>query len=357
MQALDVVERLRALVPQFTDVFSNTVDITSLTATGNTITATATAHGLETGDYITIAGAFEPVDITSITRAGNIITITCTTSHKQYALLNEKRYITIANASPAEYNGSFLLTEIVSDTVLKAKITTTPASPATNAGNLQLASNEYNGYKQITVVDPDTFTYSTNIITPNSPAQGTIKLHILNIKYGANIDIIVDGYDVNNTGTEYKNTIAVVLENSQVYNENNITTTDIAGMYDNMQSTGFRIYEIYPVSIYMFLPNTNTQYLGTLMDLARRLEAVLHKSILSYPFTRKNIGLDDKTTYPANYLGSELFDVNEARYIHKVNYAIKTQLTSEYATDYITSAPLENISGNLNSLVYSVDTR
>lgn len=357
MQALDVVERLRAFVPRFTSEFSNTQDITSLTVSGGLITATLPSHGYSTDDKITIVGAYEPITISSITRQDNIITITCSQPHKQHGLgVNEKRYIKIANATPVEYNGSFLLTEFVSDTILKAKITTTPTSPATDAGNLQLPNNEYNGYKTITVVDTDTFTYPVEILTPNSPAQGTIKAHTLNIKYGADIDIILDGYVVNNKSTLYQNTLAVVIEGSQVYNYNNITTTDISAMYDNMQSTGFRFYEVYPISIYMMLPKLDTQYAGLEIDFARRCESVIHKSILAFPFTRKNIAIENQQTYPCNYVNSEIYDVNPARYIHKMNYTVKTAITDIYSTDYINTVPLQEIRGEFGGLDLTVDT-
>jgi hypothetical protein len=55
MQGADVTNRLREVIGNFTDNFSDIVTVSTLTRTTTTATAVTTAaHSLTTGDYVTI---------------------------------------------------------------------------------------------------------------------------------------------------------------------------------------------------------------------------------------------------------------------------------------------------------------
>jgi hypothetical protein len=83
MKGIQVVNRLKDILPKYTNDFSTIINASSLTRAGSTITcATATNHNLLTGNYVTIKGAKEPIALSTITFSNGIATATALTDHK-----------------------------------------------------------------------------------------------------------------------------------------------------------------------------------------------------------------------------------------------------------------------------------
>lgn len=364
MQSIDIVKRLKEFVPKFTNVFNNGGTVSSLAASAGIINANIPSHNLTNSDFYTFSGAYEPLSNTSITRENNIITVLCSEDHKQIKLTSgEERYIKIANATPSDYNGDFKLLQIVDKFTLRCEILTTPASPATASGNILYLSPAYNGLKEITVVDSDNITYTTDDTDLNSPAQGTITYSNTNAGYGANFDLCLAQYKKISNQSNYSHVLYVTIYNSQTYDYKNITTQDPTGIH-NQISTGFILNELTPFSIYMIIPKINSEIGGKTTDEARRLESVIHASVLGYQFTRLDTsftaqGKENRKFYPVCFTGTEgAFDgSNRAFYIHKMNYIVKSQLNYEYTTDYFRIAPLNSISGTFNQADFEATTR
>ena len=158
MQAVDIVNRLKEVLPSFTDDFSDVQGVDSLSQSSGIITAiTSAAHGLTTSDYITVRGAKKPITLSSITRDDGIVTVVSSTDHELsdpslFSLDNLPLYVEVSGADSG-YNGTFELVSVPDNYTFTFKITTTPTTPATLAGYLLLEDQEgYNGYKQITVI-------------------------------------------------------------------------------------------------------------------------------------------------------------------------------------------------------------
>lgn len=69
------------------------------------------------------------VNVSSMTRDDNIVTVVCSFAHELATNIN----ITVQGASEPEYNGSFVISEVLSDNSFSFLIETTPSSPATGS--------------------------------------------------------------------------------------------------------------------------------------------------------------------------------------------------------------------------------
>lgn len=194
MKSEQVIRQLQAVLPLYTDSFSDYVNASSLTRSGTTVTCTtATAHGLTTGDYVYIKGAYSPNLITSITRIGTVATAVCASGHD----LTEgwQTTVNITGANQTAYNGVKSLIDVLSATSFTFTVTGSPATPATGTTYLQEEKDgEYNGRHAVTVTGDNSFTYQLTT-TPLSPAQGTIKvLKGLRISGAISIDRVAQVY-------------------------------------------------------------------------------------------------------------------------------------------------------------------
>lgn len=159
---------------------SATKTVSSLTRSGNTVTAVSTAHGFTTGQTVDIAGATQseynvtttvtivdantftysiterPVSpataasgqtltaakgsvaqaVTSITLSGTTATVTTTAAHG----FSDGTTVTISGATETEYNGTFVIS-FIDATSFRYTITTGPANPTTLGNITVLRSN------------------------------------------------------------------------------------------------------------------------------------------------------------------------------------------------------------------------
>ena len=73
IKASTIIAQLQAVLPTQTALFTNAdISISSLTRSGATVTATtSTAHGLSTGNYVTILNAKTPITVSTLTSVSN----------------------------------------------------------------------------------------------------------------------------------------------------------------------------------------------------------------------------------------------------------------------------------------------
>ena len=348
MQGSDITNRLKEVLPKYTDEFSDIIDVTSLTRSGTTITAvTASAHSLTTGDYMTIRGALDPVTITSLDRIDNVVTVVTTTKHKLsdpslYAPSQLPILVTISGADPAEYNGTFKLLTVTDENTFTYEITTTPATPATTAGFLlQEDFDGYNGYKQVTVTNTTTFTYETTNTNLNTPAQGTIEMsNATRIAWAATAERADQFYseDVNRVT---QNWMFVVLNDKPIFRDD-ITATDPSAAQNRNESFFYESQQDF--SILTFLPTQGETLAGSSSDKARTFERPILKSIANFPFSSP---LTESVYQPAVYGGNGTEDYNTAYYVHRFDFLAKGYIQIADVSDVNPGVPLDLVDGTI----------
>jgi hypothetical protein len=349
MQGVDIADRLKEVLPKYTNKFSDITSISSLTRSGTTITAvTASSHGLATNDQITIKGALDPITITSLTRVDNVVTVITATPHnfskpslyspEQADLLT----VTIDSADPSDYNGTFKLLSVANENTLTYQISTTPTSPATTAGFLlQEDYDGYNGYKTVTVIDTTTFTYETTNTNLNTPAQGTIEMSdATRIGWAATAERAVQFYTSDNN-RQNENWMFVVVGTKQTYKDDT-TTTDPSSAKNTNQSYFYDTIQEF--SIYIFIPSEDEVLGGAASDLARQIEQPILKSIANYEFSSF---LCEQNYQQSTYVGSEADEYNTVTYVHRFDFLAKGFIQNADTIDFNPGVPLKAIDGSI----------
>jgi hypothetical protein len=350
MKGADIVNRLKEVLPSYTDDFSDIVSISSLSRSGTTITAvTSSAHGLVTGNYVTIRGAKKPINLVTITRDGEIVTAT-TAFQTDHGLSDPSLYspaeakkltVTITDTDSEDYNGTFALETVPTKDTFTYKITTTPETPAKIAGNLLLDDFDgYNGYKQITVINSTTFTYATTNTSLGSPAQGTIEMsNASRIAWAATANRADQFYSESGTGKVDQNWMFVVMGASIVYKDDTVAS-DLSSAQDTNQLYFYETQNEF--SIYIFLPAQDGTLGALASDQAKDTERPLLKSIVNFGFDSE---LTEECYQGTTYVGNETEDYNTAYYVHRFDFLAKGYVVEDDTADFNPGTPLQTIDG------------
>jgi hypothetical protein len=344
IKAEAIAAQLQAALPQQTNLFSRAdIAITSLTRTGTTITAvTATPHGLQTNNNISILNAKTPIVISSITSIANpdggaTVTVTTETNHdftENFGFTCE-----ITGATQAAYNGTFDVAKVPNRRTFTYIINSQPDSPAT--GTMFLLNNflsGYNGRKQVTVVNPTTFTYETTQ-EPLSPAQGTAILRSgVRVARAISWDRAMEAYTRQNANELWA---FVVLGDLSISKSRRDGTDAIQTLASGDE---YRSRLILPFSIYIYAPCTNEIAGGAVRDQMEDVRVALYKSILR---TKFDPILKQAATYVTIATGDRFVQYNTAYYIHEFMFEIVCDITIGD-----TIAPSENVAFRDFSLIY-----
>lgn len=190
MKALDVCNQLAKFIPRFTDGFSESIDITSITPTGDTaLVVTASPHGLSNGDNTAIIFADAPVEIDTSTFLRVVSTATFETLQDHDLTLSERdkaaggKTITISGATETEFNGTFQLLSVLNRR--KLVIAVTDAGPTTISGSPIVEDANggvFNGLFTVANVTATKFEYTLPISYPlpaavtNAKAQTELRI-------------------------------------------------------------------------------------------------------------------------------------------------------------------------------------
>ena len=357
MQAVAVVNRLKEILPSFTDDFSDVISLTSLTRVDTTITAISpVAHNLTNGDYITIRGAKEPITLISLNRSSNIVTVISSTDHKLsdpslYGNRNLPIYVEISGAD-AGYNGSWELLSVPDDTTFTFKIIGTPATPSTAAGYLLLEDQDgYNGYKQVTAIDATTFTYPTTNTNLKTPAQGVLELsNGTRIDYSATASRVLDFYSANSANV--LKTWAFVVAGGETTYRNDTVGSDVSSA--QIKGQDFYYQDQQDFSIYIVIPSKGSVLGGTESDLARTYKNYLLKSIANYIFSSD---LTEVSYQPCTYVDNEPDDYVKAYYVHRFDFSIMGFIQAEDTAEFSNGVPLQLINGSITDTTMTYTPR
>lgn len=284
MKASDVIAQLRAVLPTLSNDFCDSVAVTSLTRAGSTVTATTTTnHGLTTGEYVTITGAYEGNLITSLTRSGTTATAVTTTDHDLtamgagQAITYPFNQATISGATETEYNGLSTVAGVPNRRTFTYTVTGDPSSPATGTPAL-LQDTGYNGRFAVTVTGLKTFTYEITT-TPVSPALGTIYAKKgARVSGAVSLDRAIRGYTEQGASSLW----AFVVIGDINISKSRDTLTDATQAASKQDEWRQRIIE--PFSVYVFIPATTSISARPERDKAEDVRAYLYQSLLGVVF-------------------------------------------------------------------------
>lgn len=304
-----VVNQLKSVLPFITDYFTDSIDVTSISRIGQTVTVeTSSNHLLNNNDYVYISGSKSPVKILTINRIGNIATAVTEDPHD----LTEEYFTTceIYGANQQEYNGNKKLLSVPNRKTFTFEVLGSPATPAT--GTIYLNDNyyyrNYNGRYQITSTGANSFTYQlpANKL-PISPAQGDIKVK-KNPRIARSIDIerALEAYTAQN-----QNKLFIFVSEDGVSPSNDRYQLDDT-TYKWTTGVEYRQRIIFNFSLYVITPAIQSIAGGYEVDLMAEIRPLLFKSLLRVIFPT-NFYADP--TYAVAYAGDETYFYNTAYYV------------------------------------------
>lgn len=347
MKGVEVVDRLKAYLPKYTTQFSNLLTVSSLTRSGTTATlVTSTPHGRTTGDYITVYGAEQVIPMTSITRSGTTATAVTSIEH---GLVDPSGYLKSMRAgltvdssgnTPSGYDGSWQLLSVIDQNNLTFKVTGSPATPATTAGQLQTLDNgHFNRYTQVTVVDTTTLTYTVSD-SGATLAAGSIFANVgTNVIWSATFERI-HAYFTSGTNRVLGSWCGVVM-GAKTIDKDGVSSIDSTTLQNRNGSYFYQSVQTFDV--FLLLPCKTEIFGGEASDLARELETAILKSIVNVPFPTQ---LCESVQQPTTYLGNETVDYYGSYYVHVYSFAAKGYVQEGDTRDVSQGSPLKEININ-----------
>lgn len=320
MRSQDIVNQLAIYLPALVDDFTNNLGVASLTRVGTTVTvATSVDHGLAVGKQVNVTGALTPIVITSLTRSGLVGTLVTDADHD--ITENAGFDVQIEDASEAEFNGTFELLTVPNRRTVTFKMPDSGATVATGSPLLLNGSNHfqsYNGLREVTAVPTTaTFEFEISDTTLFTPARGTITVKTRpRISASSSFERLIAAYTKQQPSNAW---LFVVLGDSLASKNRNVDTDST----DNIQTSAyFNQRLIQSVSLYVFLPTSNSLSGRAAADRCQELLSPICQSILGVKFP----SLVENTNNPLMITGHGFEAYNGAYYVHQYSFEATLQL-------------------------------
>lgn len=165
MKLLDVVNQLAILLPKFTDKVTDALTITSISVSSNVATVTtSSAHGIATGDAVTLANVEAKTPITARSQSGLNFTFTTSPANDLTFGWPDHANITLSGFTNANWNGSFALKAVPNR--FNFTVQSAEAIPVLNGNEVlhEIRSDGINGQFSATKVSATIFTITGTFI-------------------------------------------------------------------------------------------------------------------------------------------------------------------------------------------------
>lgn len=287
MRTSEVVELLQKELPKRTNLFSESVSITSLTRSGATVTAvTGSPHGASSGDYALIRNAKELNPIVSLTFADGIAVAETQNRHDlteptvnmiRFGNIHDFNFADVSGADQSEYNSRILVNSVPNRKNFTYPVTGSPASPATGSP-VMLQEGGYNGRFEITVIDPITFTYQISG-TPISPAGGIVIAEFKpRITAEASLENALRAYTKQAVNKYY---LFAILGDVVISKDRSILT-DASSENSNQNEIRDRLIE--PLKLFVFVPRTTSYSARPYRDEMEDMRGFIYHSMAGHIF-------------------------------------------------------------------------
>jgi hypothetical protein len=226
MQAQEIINQLKGVLPKYTSDFTTNYTVTSLSRSAGVVTAvTSAAHGLIAGNRVLVKGAKTPITVSSLTRNGtNALAITAT----DHNLIKNQSDVELSGATPISYNGVhtlvwktpviFIESIVISGTT--ATVTTKSPHGLVFDANIEVQISgvrqlNYNGnFVLNSVATTTTFTYTVQGITEDGVSNGSKPMQMQLLLNSRTFMFRISG----NPATPATGTITQIYEYKTGYN-------------------------------------------------------------------------------------------------------------------------------------------
>lgn len=356
MIAQDVVDRLSAKMPLFTDGFSTALDLLAVTVAGTTATATTDgAHGLVEGQNVAVSGVGAPVQIDTATflRTGSSAVFETLQDHdltlSQRDIAAGGKTITISGANEVEFTGTFQLVQVTNRRKVIIAVADSGPTTITGAPIVEDANGGvFNGLVPATNVTADTFEYTLPVAYPLDGVATEAKVQT-SIRVLSVLDIDQYLQDVYTRKSIDDDVLAVQLGDvtqSKKRNEETDAASSAAG------EDSFNTVLVQPFAVYIIMNVTDQLTASAARDkVEREYVPALFNSILRAKFNTGFTHDTWRTTFTGHgvYAFSDVRGKNKAIYAHEVTFEQLAQLTTADAVGPDSNVAMRDISYTLTT--------
>ena len=307
MKLNDLVKLAQKKLPLYTEQFSSSIPVVSLTSTGNicTLSTGEVPHGLEVGEEFIVEGAKRENRIVSLTQnhgLGRLVTEFAHQVTKNTPLrAGDSTHITIIGANEEQFNGTFLIMDIPNSNVIEFDISS--SAPTVASGNPILAEDTYSNYngRQVvkTVEDDFTITFETERVPDTANPIGDISIRNgVRISGEYSIDHCIEAYEAVGTNELWG---FCVLNGANV-SKSRVNKTDAIATVE--MGTDIRVELVQDFDFFIIIPTTSEYCWIDFVDLAQDLRKAVLKT-----FHRAKVasGVTDDDSYLA-FVGDQPVD-------------------------------------------------
>lgn len=356
MKAQDVVNKLSATIPLYTNGFSNSVGINSIVVAGTTATVTTLApHGLRENQNVALLGIDAPVQIDTGTfsRVGASAVFDTLQDHDFTLSERDKaaggKTITISGANEAEFNGTFQLIQVPNRrrlviAVVDSGPTTISGSPLVDNAN----GGFFNGLFAAINITANTFQYQLPRNYPLNPVVNNATVQV-SIRVLSVLDI--EGYLQDIYTREAIDDDQLVVQLGDVtQSKNRDEETDAA-----TSTTGEYSYTpvmIQPFAVYI-IQNVTDDLTGALARDRVESEFIpaIFKSVLRAKFDTGFTYSQYRATFTGHgvFAYSDANGKNKAVYAHEVSFELLAQLCREDMVGADSNVAMRNVGYTLTT--------
>lgn len=343
MKISDVVNRVREVLPEHTDLFGDILSISSITATGGIATiTTSAAHNISTGDAVTVANVATRTPIDSVLNDGLLFTFTTSLDHDLTFGWPEHGNIELGGFTDGDWNNSFKL--ISSNNRREFIINSVNSNPTLNGNEYLLEYNRFDGVDGVysaTVTGVNTFTvsgdFSDGVYTPINGAIYT------NPRVASTIDIdrAIEEYTKNDIQDYW---IFVEPVNVEISKDRS-TMSDANNSIANGNEMRTRMIDGF--TLYIIAPTSNQIAGEVALDVCRHdLLLPLMKTLYGYQFdTGTSNPMDFRATL--NSHGVRAYD--RAYMVYAYEFEVVIDLTNDDAVNPRDTRAFRDIDYNLKT--------
>ena len=351
MFSSDIINHLIKYLPQYTNLFNTTLNVSSLDVNNDLITINFESnHNLKTGDKISIHNALVNLDISQMTNNDGIITATTIQDHD--LTQNWQNDIMIQNSDIPSLNGTFNVKTVPNRKTFTFENNT---DITTSIGNPLLienySDNIINDFHTVTVISPTTIniTIHNNIYTDINIENILVSTKI-KISGGSNLERLIESYE-GSANIDYW--LFVVLDD---YQTGKARSSPLDAVQNVATLNGWNIEQLANFSTYVFIPSKNEITGRTARDIAEMLRLPLYKVLINSHFNPQltsSIPMSNITPTVDNMAG-----YSKSYYIHQYQWQQVNQVTNNDIFMNPTTKAFRNLNNkifNKNNVIISND--
>lgn len=335
MRVSDIVKQIRALIPNYTNYFSDNNSVLSVIASGGvaTITLENPNSSLQTGGVMVVSGVSAKTPISNYSQDGLNFVFDTSSDHD----LTEGWHSTIeiGGFTDSAWNGVYDLKS--ADNRREFKLQSANGSPALNGNEylLEKRIDDVNGVYSVTRVSSTEYTVNGDFLDGDYHVDGGLVSANVRCAGTVDIDRALEEYTKQKINDFW---IFVEPKDGSVSKDRN-TLSDATSTQTNNNDLRLRLIDGF--TVYVYAPTSNQIAGVTALDICRHdLLLPIMKSLLGVQFES---GLSVDTEFKTILIGHRVAGYNKAFLTYAYDFEVVADITSGDEVDDINTRAFRDI--------------